>query len=236
MDTRFWGPSGWQLLHLIAFKSEHPEEFLLGIKDILPCKFCRESTLQFTHEIPLKGDPGKWLYLLHNRVNEKLRNQSVQDPAVIDPGPNPTFEEVKTKYESLTPSNVPGQDFLFSISANYPDYPTEDQMCIQRIFLNRLSNVFPFHSFEKYIAEHPPALASHKTYMKWMYGLLRHQSIKFGTRILSYKGYVQRVMYYKSGCKTKKYKGKTCRTLKGGGITKKRDNRRTYAISRENLL
>jgi hypothetical protein len=236
MDTRFWGPSGWQLLHLIAFKSEHPEEFLLGIKDILPCKFCRESTLQFTHELPLKGDPGKWLYLLHNRVNEKLRTQSLQDPAVINPGPNPTFEEVKAKYDSLKPTHVPGRDFLFSIAVNYPDYPTEDQMCVQRTFLNRLSKVFPFHSFEKYIAEHPPELTSRKSYMKWMYALLKHQSVKFGASIPSYKGYVQRVMYYKSGCKNKKYKGKTCRTLKGGGKTKRRDHRRTYTVSHENLL
>ena len=54
MDTRFWGPSAWQLFHLIAFQNDS-KELMLMIKDVLPCKFCRESTRQFTHELPMKG-------------------------------------------------------------------------------------------------------------------------------------------------------------------------------------
>jgi hypothetical protein len=236
MDTRFWGPSGWELFHLIAFKSEHPEEFLLGIKDILPCKYCRESTTKFTHELPLKGDPGKWLYHLHNKVNGKLRSQSEQDSNVINPGEDPSFEDVKKKYDGISASNVPGRDFLFSIAVNYPDKPTEDQMCTQRTFLTKLSKVFPFHSFESYITANPPSLTSNKSYMKWMYVLLAHLSKKFKVSIPSYKSYVQRVMYYKSGCEKKTYKGKTCRRLVGGVRTKHRDHRKTQKIAHSVLL
>ena len=153
MDTRYWGPSGWQLFHLIAFKSKNPEELLLTIKDVLPCKFCRESTAQYTKEIPLKGDAGKWLYDLHNKVNNKLRTQSLEDPNVINPGPDPSFEDVKKKYDSMKPTNIPGRDFLFSIAINYPDEPTEDQMATQRHFLRVLSKVFPFHNFDVWIIE-----------------------------------------------------------------------------------
>ena len=120
VDTRFFGPSAWQLFHTIAFKSPHPEEFLKGIKDIMPCKFCRESSSKFMKELPLKGDAGKWLYELHNKVNNKLRTQCHDDPQVINPGDDPLFEDIKAKYMALKPTGVLGRDFLFRVSANFP--------------------------------------------------------------------------------------------------------------------
>ena len=240
MDTRFWGPSGWQLFHLIAFRSKHPEEVLLMIKDILPCKFCRESTTQFTHELPLRGDPAVWLYNLHNKVNNKLRKQALEDPNVINPGEDPSFEEIKQKYMSMTITNVPGRDFLFSVAVNYPDEPDPEQMATQRIFMAKLAEVYPFEQlqfvFQKYLNDHPVALESRKTYTKWMYGLLSALSRKAKIKIPSYKGYIQHVMYYKSGCSKKTYKGKTCRKLAGGGRTKSRDHRKTRRIAHKELL
>jgi hypothetical protein len=240
MDTRFWGPSGWQLFHLIAFHSEHPEELLLMIKDVLPCRFCRESTTQFTHELPLKGDPGRWLYDLHNKVNHKLRTQAKTDPSVVDPGPDPSFDDVKKRYEKLKPSEVPGRDFLFSVAVNYPDIPEPDQMAIQRRFLKALSETYPFYSlrkvFDDYYTAHPPALENRKSYMRWMYGLLLALSKKVGVRIPSYKGYVQHASYYKSGCSKKSYRGKTCRKMSGGGRTKDRDHAKTRKVAHSSLL
>lgn len=239
-DTRWFGPSAWQLFHLIAFRSSNPEELLLMIKDVLPCRFCRESTTQFTNELPLKGDPGRWLYDLHNKVNHKLRTQAKEDPTVIDPGPDPSFEEIKKKYETLRLTNVPGRDFLFSIAANYPDQPESQDMALQRRFLKVLSEKYPFDSLRKvfleYHTKNEPTLQNRKTYMKWMYGLLFLLSKKVGVQIPSYKGYVQHVMYYKSGCAKKSYKGKTCRKLSGGGRTKDRDHLKTRKISHSQLL
>ena len=100
MDTRYWGPSGWELFHLIAFRSPHPDDVLNQMKDVLPCKYCRASTTQFVQTHPLRGDPGKWLYEIHNMVNNKLRTQCASDPKVVDPGPDPAFEKVKAKYGS----------------------------------------------------------------------------------------------------------------------------------------
>jgi hypothetical protein len=220
MDTRFWGPSGWQLLHLIAFKSKNPEQFLLGIKDILPCRFCRESTAQYTRELSLRGDPGKWLYDLHNRINHKLRSQSQTDKKVIDPGPDPSFEEVKQKYENFVPTEVPGRDFLFSISTNYPDKPEPEQMAVQRVFLKQLSEVYPYGTFQSYMSKHPAELENHKVYMKWMYGLLNTLSKRMGFKMPAYNSYSRYVMEFKGGCEKKKYKGKTCRRKLRGGKRK----------------
>ena len=240
IDSRFFGPSGWQLFHLIAFRSPNPEELLLMIKDILPCRFCRESTTQFTHELPLKGDPGKWLYDLHNKVNHKLRTQSKEDPSVIDPGPDPSFEDIKKRYAELKLTNVPGRDFLFAISINYPDNPEPEQMATQRRFLQLLKDVYPFEQLRKvyddYYSKHTPALENRKAYTKWMYGLLSALSKKVGVRIPSYRGYIQHGMYYRSDCTKKTYRGKTCRKTTGGGRTKDRDHRKTRKIAHVPLL
>jgi hypothetical protein len=236
-DTLYWGPSGWQLFHLIAFRSEHPEELLLMIKDILPCRFCRESTTQFTHELPMQKDPGKWLYDLHNKVNHKLRSQCKDNPTIPDPGPDPSFEDVKKKYMSMKPTNVPGRDFLFAITANYPDDPEPMNMATQRRFLKLLADVYPFSELKSvFQAYHEPTLQNRKAYMKWMYGLLHALSKKIRVSIPSYKGYVQRVMYYKSGCAKKTYKGVTCRKTTGGRLTKTRDHLMTRKKAHAHLL
>lgn len=210
------------------------------MKDVLPCKFCRESTAQYTRELPMKRDTGKWMYELHNKVNHKLRTQCKDDPAVINPGPDPSFEEVKRKYEAMEPDNVPGRDFLFSVAVNYPDEPEEIQMATQRKFMHALAEVYPFEQlrkmFQRYLSEHEVALSSRRAYMKWMYGLLSALAKTVNVEIPSYKGYVARVMYFKSGCQKRTYRGKTCRKLSSGTFTKNRDHKRTFRITRESLL
>jgi hypothetical protein len=240
MDTRFWGPSAWQLFHLIAFTSKHPDDVLNQMKDVLPCKFCRASTTEYVHEHPLRGDPGKWLYELHNKVNHKLRTQCKNDPAVLDPGPDPEFEDVKRHYLALKPTAVPGGDFLASISANYPEKPEPEQMAVQRTFLHSLEKVYPFAElrsvYKDYITEHEPELTNRSAYMKWMHGLLSVLSKKVGTSMPSFKGFAHHLAYYRSGCSKKTYHGKTCRKLSGGGRTKSRDHAKTYRVSHHKLL
>jgi len=240
MDTRYWGPSAWQLFHLVAFKSEHPDDVLNAMKDILPCKFCRESTTQFVKEHPLRGDPGKWLYEIHNMVNSKLRKQAKEDPTVVDPGEDPSFEEVKKKYDVMKPTAVPGRDFLFVIAQNYPEHPEETDMATHRKFLHDLAEAYPFASlrkvFQRYVKEHEPVLTSRKSYTHWMYELLKELSEEIGCAMPTYKGYSHRVAYYRSGCSKKTYHGKTCRKLAGGGRTKNRDHRKTYRVSHATLL
>lgn len=179
---------------------------------------------------------GKWSYELHNKVNHKLRTQCKDDPAVIDPGPDPSYEEIKQKYESMKlDGHILGRDFLFSIAGNYPTDPEEQDMATQRTFLKQLAEVYPV-DFKDYLEEHAADLESKKRYMKWMYGLLKFLAPKFHATLPSYNGYVQRIMYYTSGCEKKTYKGKTCRRLNGGGRTKARDYRKTYRISHSVLL
>lgn len=241
MDTRFWGPSGWQLFHLISFKSDNPYDLLNMINEILPCKFCRESTTEYMKKDPLDHhEPSVWLYELHNKVNHKLRTQCKDNPEVVNPGENPTFDEVEEKYMKMKPDNVPGRDFLFSVAVNYPDEPEEENKKLQTKFIHALSKVYPFGNLQKrfkvYLKNHEVAVSSRTAYMKWMYGLLKELSEEINVEMPSYKGYVARVMYFKSGCQKKTYRGKTCRRLPNGFRTKDRDHRRTFRITRESLL
>ena len=231
IDTRYWGPSGWQLFHWISFHAKNPKPTLEIMKDVLPCKFCRKSTTEFMRDMPLQGDAGKWLYELHNKVNDKLRTQCHDDPNVVNPGQDPSFEEVENKYRNMKLRGVLGRDFLFSVALNYPDEPTEDYLENQRKFLKELSEVYPTkNSFGS------PDLTSRKSYMKWMYRELKRIAAKTKTLFPSYRSLLMRTMYYKSGCDKKTYKGKTCRRTSSGGATKVRDHKRTFRVTRKSLL
>lgn len=240
MDTRWWGGSAWQLFHLVAFRSKHPQKLLNMMKDILPCKFCRESTTKFVHNNPLHGDPGKWLYEIHNMVNDKLRKQSQDDESVINPGVNPSYEEVREHYSKLKLTAVPGRDFLFAISKNYSDESSADDMHLQRAFLHELAEQYPYarlrSTFKHHLKVNPPDLVDKSSYMHWMYELLSELSDRIHVKMPTYAGYAHRASYYKSGCERKSYHGKTCRRMKGGGYKKDRDHRRTYKISHNELL
>lgn len=249
IDTRFWGPSSWQLFHLIAFFSPNPQDTLLDIKDVLPCKYCRASTTEYTALMPIAScdEPGRWLYELHNRVNGKLRSQAKTDPMVISPDPNPSFEEVKSRYERIhqaKPVAVPGRDFLMSMAVNYGDTtPVEcDVVAIHKTFWIRMTQVYPFEPLRAIVGQYlktksiEKALKDRPSYTRWMYGLLKRLSSKVQAPIPTYAGYVQHVMYYKSGCNKKTYKGKTCRKVGGGKYTKNRDNKKTQRVVRKNLL
>jgi len=240
VDTRYWGPPGWQLFHLIAFRSEHPDDVLNDMKDVLPCKFCRASTTEFVKKHPLRGNPGKWLYDIHNMVNDKLRTQAKDDSKVIDPGPDPDFEEIKERYMAMKPTKIPGRDFLMAVAYNYPDDPEPQDMSTQRQFIHHLADAYPFGNlrrvFKSYLDKNEVDLSSRMGYLRWMHGLMKLLAKETRTGLRSFKGYVQHLAYYKAGCEKKTYKGKTCRKTMSGGYTKNRDNKKTRRVVGTGLL
>ncbi len=127
MDTRFWGPSGWRLLHLASFQKKDIElqklrTFFSLVPYILPCKFCRASFTDYilVDPIPqtLQNFP-TWLYRIHTRVNGKLREQKLITTA------DPKWPEIKHRYEEwleapCSAQKFIGWDFLFSIAYTTP--------------------------------------------------------------------------------------------------------------------
>jgi hypothetical protein len=125
MDTRYWGPPGWRMLHYIAAgpNAAKNRTFWLTLPYVLPCKFCRASLSEYYEKHPVPTDTKKfpeWLWIIHNCVNGKLRSQGQN----VDP--DPPFEAVQERYTELlalgcTKTEFYGWEFLFCIADNHPD-------------------------------------------------------------------------------------------------------------------
>lgn len=111
MNCEKWGPSGWIYLTTIAYnypeynptkkQQRDTKRYFTLTGDMLPCKYCRQSYKVFIKELPIDDYLGsrakltKWLYLIHNKVNRKLRDQGLLNK------PDPSFEKVNKHYESF---------------------------------------------------------------------------------------------------------------------------------------
>lgn len=111
MTTKIWGPPLWMGLHCITFgypyainpdnqnhktKKEDYKMFFYYLGKVLPCKYCRESYMDFIKEHPIdnnldtRKDITKWLYDIHNKVNDKLG---------VPPCSIPSHKETEEYYE-----------------------------------------------------------------------------------------------------------------------------------------
>jgi hypothetical protein len=229
MDVSFWGPSGWQLLHLIAQEGGKDAQQLLDVMPfILPCKYCRQSAQQFWNESKPRGDLQKWLYDFHNKVNNKLIKQHAEDPKCTLPQPAPTFEQIQKRYTDILdshPREIPGRDFLYSIAYNYAGAEVNE---LHLGFWDLLKHTFPFKQFRKHIDY--PDLTNNNTYIESLHSMF--SKMKKQKSLQSIK---KQLEYYKSGCNKKSYKGKTCKKV-GSGHIKKRDRKRTYRLTHSRLL
>jgi len=132
MDTRFWGPAGWKLLHHATFTCKDKEAcvaFFETIPYILPCKYCRTSLTDFYKEHPInESNLVKWMYLIHNCVNNKLKAQN------LNPKSNPTLNQVVTMYHTWISESRPLHrlstfwDFLFAVAYNHPKEASRNGM------------------------------------------------------------------------------------------------------------
>ena len=108
MLTKIWGPHLWESINAIVFgypmnptkeQKENYKSWLVGIKNILPCKYCRDSYEKFIKDgysklteesLQNRGNLCKWAFDIHTRINEKLG----VDYKI-------TFDDYICKYESL---------------------------------------------------------------------------------------------------------------------------------------
>lgn len=97
IKTSFWGPHAWAFLFSTiagSFPSrvdqknpKHTQKvrayvaMLRSLKHTLPCEYCRDSYRQYWKELPIENytksrhDMMYWLYLIHDKVNQKLIKQ-----------------------------------------------------------------------------------------------------------------------------------------------------------------
>ena len=243
MDTRYWGPSGWQLLHLIAATKGAPKSFWETLPYILPCKFCRASLSDFYKQLPVpETHQDIWLYKIHNKVNAKLRSQKHIEP---DPKQSDVISHYKNLLEQgCTKTFFPGWEFVFSIADNHPasspskpmpDAPvsmpkTHEELnrynlltAIQRIqhvkeFWKELANALPFkewqQSWKKHATSITPAVNNRRSALSWLWKV--RCGMDKDLQQLSntnFHGLCKEVAKHRSGCSTSR-RAKTCRSIK----------------------
>ena len=232
MDTRFWGPSGWQLYHLIALSAESDHKvyvrFFRAMNSVLPCKYCRESATQFLEEDCDMSDLPRWMYDLHNKVNHKLRVQCRENPGIICPGPDPSLKAVLDIGRSLLaspPDAPPGLDFLFCVAYNYSPPNFVDAY---KDTFGLLAKVYPYPELRKLIGTpKDKVFQSREALLHWWYSTAKKLCLATHFPIGSFRGTLMKYGRYKSGCT----RGKTCRNGK-----KVRNHRKTYKITHERLV
>ncbi len=104
MMTSVWGPPMWHVLHTISFnyplKPTNEQKifyynFYSNLKNILPCKYCRDNLSNNMTTLPLnmevfknRGTLSKYVYQLHELINTMLGKSS-----------GLSYEDVRDRYE-----------------------------------------------------------------------------------------------------------------------------------------
>lgn len=92
MVTSVWGPPLWHFLHIISFNYPvHPTKkdkknyrnFIMNLKHILPCRYCRDNLKKNLKELPLENKDlesrdsfSRWMFKLHELINTMLDKKS----------------------------------------------------------------------------------------------------------------------------------------------------------------
>tara|TARA_X000000368_G_scaffold399059_1_gene369676 strand:- start:2405 stop:3013 length:609 start_codon:yes stop_codon:yes gene_type:complete len=106
MLTSVWGPSLWHYLHTMSFNypvnptaadKKNYKEFMLSLKYVLPCKYCRINFKSNLKAIPLnnkalknRNNFSRWMYCLHEHINKMLKKKS-----------GLTYCDVRERYENF---------------------------------------------------------------------------------------------------------------------------------------
>ena len=241
MDTTFWGPPAWVLLHSIAFNyvpnelnRETYQIFFENLQNILPCIYCRASYIEYISYEPISQhldnskDLSLWLYKIHNLVNDKLRKQGLikwQDPS---------FEEVYKRYSDsneaidrcqLRCHSIMGWNFLYCIAFVFPENGRTAAQTSHYsgyyTFFNTLANVLPYKGgyqdiYKEYLHANPilEYLESREDIKKWIYNLEITVNNKFKVKCDEFSKIENDIENYRAGCDSIKSDTKpTCRRI-----------------------
>jgi hypothetical protein len=123
MITSVWGPPLWHYLHTMSFnypvnpsaeEKKHYMNFILNLRYVLPCKYCRMNLKTNFRQLPLKMCDMKnretfsrYVYNLHELVNKMLHKKS-----------NLTYCDVRERYEHFRARCTDEKPKLFKFKRN----------------------------------------------------------------------------------------------------------------------
>jgi hypothetical protein len=230
MNTNKWGPSGWDQLGPVSHRYDrlhnilpvdHRNTYGLLVKthltnteNMLPCKYCRESYAIYIRELPINdsivtGDLKHWMYLMHNKVNNKLRKQGYNNK------PDPTEAEANKTIAGIAKDfyRSTGWDYIHCIGHNYPENGDVKSMVVAKIHFSTLPYLLPHPqltvSMLEFMRQHPidKVLNERGRLVLWLYLLHEHllpvyRTLQPGNNISS-KTYSDTCAYYetfRAGC------------------------------------
>lgn len=202
-------------------KTKELKTFLELLPYVLPCKYCRSSLKQYLKEVTLqeawdskkKEAISKWIFKIHNKVNDKLRSQGLLHCE------NPPYETVRQKYKKwmkdpLTEHTVLGFDFLKSVAYTTPlaNHDVLRSMYLER-WWSTIEFVLPFLSWRigwrLAIKKegNPPLEKGKHAMLSWIYRIYKYVN---NIQESHFKEFSMETKAFASSCKT----GKTCRVTK----------------------
>lgn len=240
MDTRFWGPPAWILLHTLAYhyKPELKDYYMIffgNLKYVLPCIYCRASFTEYTEILPIDGSLKsrdqffEWLYKIHNMVNDKLRGQGLIQWM------NPKYEDIVSKYKNIAlglkdcktrDQSIMGWNFLYCIAFVYPEKGVETSLTSHYhgyiSFFNSLANILPEDGgyrqiYKDYLVKNPilKSLTCREKLKLWVYNLEKTFNDFQKVQCIDFSNIEELIEGYRAGCGgTKKDKQPTCRKIK----------------------
>ena len=237
MDTRFWGPDGWRLLHSVAasyprrpdkLTKELYREFFITLASVLPCIYCRNSFHQYIKELPIepylgsREDLSYWLYEMHNKVNDKLAGQGLEVEYNYD------FDGIYKWYlkfvgeldEYTCQTHIPGLDFIYCIVFNFPkdrNFRNSDRGRYNAYlkFFPLLAEVMPFRilrtALKTHLDKYPVQnYLTHNRFKRWIYRLESDYSALVESECPTFKDRSNFIEMFRAGCTGKGDPKPTC--------------------------
>jgi len=120
MLTSVWGPPMWHYLHTMSFNypvnptpedKKHYRDFVLNLRYVLPCKYCRMNLKTNLKTLPLnmsnmasRDTFSRYIYNLHELVNKLLKKTS-----------NLSYCDVRERYEHFRARCTEEKPKLFKV-------------------------------------------------------------------------------------------------------------------------
>jgi hypothetical protein len=121
MVSSVWGPPFWHYLHTMSFNypveptpedKKHYRDFILNLKYVLPCRFCRQNIRTNFKHLPLTMEKMKnretfsrYVYDLHELINKMLKKES-----------GLSYADVRERYENFRSRCTDEKPKLYKLS------------------------------------------------------------------------------------------------------------------------
>jgi hypothetical protein len=139
MLTTVWGPGAWHFLHTMSFnypvdptmEEKHQyRNYVLSLKNVLPCKYCRMNFKTNLRELPLtmecmknRDTFSRYIYELHELINRKLKKKS-----------NLKYCDVRERYEHFRSRCTDDLPKLFKYEQKEHDKLIEGKGCTEPLY------------------------------------------------------------------------------------------------------